>query len=213
MRTFLVALAVVLLSGALAAAEAPLTNADIVKLVKAGVSADTIVAKIQASATAFATDTDSLVALANEKVPNAVIQAMMARPSAVPATEAPPAAAPAAPPEQAKAEVTKVVVQGIYRTRGICTARGEVTMTPQTFAFKALEKSPVCSEEAFGQSSTEFAWGEVSRACFEYAATGAVQVWLKDGRDMSFKATRAEIEDLAARIKSLRPDLPVRCDE
>ena len=213
MRTFLIALAVALLSGAVAAAEAPLTNADIVKLVKAGVSADTTVAKIRTSATAFATDTDSLVALANEKVPNAVIQAMMARPSAAPATQAAPAAAPAAPTEQAKAEVTKVVVQGIYRTRGICTARGEVTMTPKGFAFKALERSPVCSEEAFGQSSTEFAWDDVSRVCYEYAATGAAQVWLKDGHDFSFKATRAEMEDLATRIKSLRPDLPVRCEE
>ena len=116
-------------------------------------------------------------------------------------------------PEPPKAEVTKVVIQGIYRTRGICTARGEVTMTPKGFAFKALEKSPLCSEEAFGLSSTEFAWDDVSRICFEYAATGAVQVWLKDGHDMSFKATRAEIEDLAARIKSLRADLPVRCEE
>ena len=49
------------------------------KLVKAGISADVIVAKIQASETAFATDADSLVALANEKVPNSVIEAMMAR--------------------------------------------------------------------------------------------------------------------------------------
>lgn len=133
--------------------------------------------------------------------------------AAVAAPPAAPTAAPAAAPEPPKVEVTKVVVQGIYRTRGICTARGEVTLTPQTFAFKAIEKSPLCSEETFGKSSAEFAWGDVSRVCYEYAATGAVQVWLKDGHDMSFKATRAEIEDLAARIKSLRPDLPLRCED
>lgn len=121
--------------------------------------------------------------------------------------------AAAAAQEPVKPGVTPVVVKGIYRTRGICTARGEVTMTPKTFAFKALEKSPVCSEEAFGQSSAAFAWDDVSRLCFEYAATGTVQVWLKDGQDMSFKATRSEIEDLAARIKSLRSDLPFRCDD
>ncbi len=213
MRTLLIALALAAISGAAAAAEAPLTNADIVRLVKAGVSAETIVAKIQTSEVAFAADTDSLVALANEKVPDAVIQAMMARTAATAPPAAAPTTAPAPAPEQAKAEVTKVVVQGIYRTRGICTARGEVTMTPHAFVFKALEKSPVCSEEAFGQSSTEFAWADVSRICFEYAATGAVQVWLKDGHDMSFKATRAEMEDLAARIKSLRPDLPMRCGD
>ena len=213
MRTLLIALAVVAVSGALAAAEPPLTNADVVNLVKAGVSADTIVAKIRASETAFATDADSLVALANEKVPDAVIRAMVARAAPAAAPTPVPAAQPAAAPQPPKVEVTKVVIQGIYRTRGICTARGEVTMTAKGFAFKALEKSPLCSEDAFGQSSTDFAWDDVSRICFEYAATGAVQVWLKDGRDMSFKATRAEIEDLAARIKSLRADLPVRCEE
>jgi hypothetical protein len=207
MRTMLIAIAVAVVA-TLAAAEAPLTNADIVKLVRAGVSADTIVAKIQASATAFATDTDSLVALANEKVPNSVIQAMIART----APAAAPTAAPAVAPDTDKAEVTQVVVQGIYRTRGICSARGVVTMTPKGFSFKAIEKSPVCSEEAFGRSSAAFAWDDVSRLCFEYAATGAVQVWLKDGQDMSFKATRGEIEDLAARIDSLRPGLPVRCE-
>ncbi|MBZ5590358.1 MAG: hypothetical protein LAO05_17545 [Acidobacteriia bacterium] len=214
MRATLAAVAVALVSAAFAAAEAPLTNSDIVKLVKAGVSAETIIAKIQTSETAFATDTDSLVALAGEKVPNSVIQAMMARSAAPTAVStAVPAPAPAAAPEMPRAEVTQVVVKGIYRTRGICTARGELTMTPQKFAFKAVEKSPLCSEDAFGKSSTEFAWDDLSRICFEYAATGAVQIWLKDGQDMSFKATRAEIEDLAARMKSLRPDLPIRCDD
>jgi len=86
-------------------------------------------------------------------------------------------------------------------------------MTARKFAFKAIEKSPLCSEEAFGQSSAGFAWDDLSRICFEYAATGTVQVWLKDGEDMSFKATRAEIEDLAARMKLLRSDLQIRCDD
>ncbi len=217
MRTTLIAFAVAA-AAVVAAAEQPLTNTDIVKLVKAGVSADVIVAKIQASETAFATDTDSLVALANEKVPNSVIQAMMARTAAAPTalpTAPPPAPAPAAttPPEPPGAAVTKVVIHGIYRTRGICTARGVVTMTPKTFAFTALEKSPVCSEDAFGKSSVEFAWDAINRLCFEYAASGTVQVWLKSGDDMSFKATRGEMEDLAARMKSFRADLPVRCDD
>ncbi|HVN76877.1 MAG TPA: hypothetical protein VMT19_11205 [Thermoanaerobaculaceae bacterium] len=209
MRTVLIVLAVALVS-ALAAAEQPLTNADIVKLVKAGVSADVIIAKIQSSETAFSTDTDSLVALANEKVPNPVIQAMMARTGAAPtATSAAPPAAQASP----AATVTQVVVKGLYRTRGLCTARGDVTMTAKTFAFKPTDKSPLCSEEAFGQSAIDFAWDDVSRLCFEYAASGAVQVWLKNGQDMSFKATRAEIEDLAGRMSSLRPNLPIRCDD
>jgi hypothetical protein len=215
MRTTLIALAIALLSN-LAAAEQPLTNADIVKLVKAGVSADVILAKIQASETEFVTDTDSLVALANEKVPNAVIQAMMAHtaPAATPAGA--PGAAPAPAPTAApapKADGTQVVVKGIYRTRGICTSRGDLTMTPKRFMFNPVEKSPFCSEEAFGHSNADFAWDDVGRICFEYAASGTVQVWLKDGQDMSFKSTRGEMEDLATRINSLRPGLPVRCED
>jgi hypothetical protein len=217
MRIMLAAFAVALVSATFATAEAPLTNSDIVRLVKAGVSADAIVAKIQTSDSDFATDTDSLIVLAGEKVPNSVIQAMMARSAAAAAPTALPPTAPPAPPdavpEKPRAEITQVVVKGIYRTRGICTARGELTMTPTKFAFKAIEKSPLCSEGAFGQSSVEFAWDDLSRICFEYAATGTVQIWLKDGQDMSFKATRAEIEDLAARTKSLRSDLPIRCDD
>ena len=184
MRTTIIVLAVALISS-LVAAEQPLTNADIVKLVRAGVSADLIVAKIQASEPAFVTDTDSLVALANEKVPNAVIQAMMARTAPAAAPTAAPAVASAAvatTPPAPNVQVAQVVVKGIYRTRGICTSRGEVTMTPARFAFNPVEKSPLCSEDAFGRSNADFAWEDVSRICFEYAASGTVQVWLKDGQ-------------------------------
>jgi hypothetical protein len=209
MRTLSAVIVLVVLVGATVAAAAPLTNADIVKLVKSGVSADVILAKIRVSETAFATDSDSLVALAHEKVPNSVIEAMVARSAATPVPSAAPSPAAANTPAP---EVTQVVVKGIYRTRGICTARGDITMTPKTFAFKATEKSPVCSDEAFGHASAEFAWGDVSRICYEYAATGTMEVWLKSGDDLSFKATRGEIEDLAARIRSVRPDVPVRCE-
>ena len=123
MRIMLAAFAVALVSATFATAEAPLTNSDIVRLVKAGVSADAIVAKIQTSDSDFATDTDSLIVLAGEKVPNSVIQAMMARSAAAAAPTALPPTAPPAPPdavpEKPRAEITQVVVKGIYRTRGI----------------------------------------------------------------------------------------------
>ena len=225
MRALLAAVAFALVCVAVAAAEPPLTNADVIKLVRAGVSADAIVAKIQSSASAFKLDTDSLVALAGEKVPDAVIKAMMAStPAPTPAPAPPASPAPAAPApsavsvtpvavESPKVAVTEVVIKGIYRTRGICTARGDVTMNVKKFTFKPVDTSPLCSEEAFGKTAAEFAWDDVSRLCFEYAASGEVQVWLKDGSDMSFKAMRGAMEDIAARIKALRPDLQVRCDD
>src|SRR5687768_3962960 len=56
---------------------ATLGNADIVKLVKAGLSAETIETKIAASETNFDTSTDALVALAGEGVLDRVIRAMI----------------------------------------------------------------------------------------------------------------------------------------
>jgi hypothetical protein len=73
-----------------------LGNADIVKLVKAGLSAETIEAKIAASETKFDTSTDALVALASDGVPDRVIRAMIgAKPAAAPARAAAQTAAPA----------------------------------------------------------------------------------------------------------------------
>ena len=73
---------------------AALGNADIVKLVKAGLSAETIEAKIAASEVDFDTSTDVLVALAKDGVPERVIRAMIGRDGAIapPVRPAPPTA-------------------------------------------------------------------------------------------------------------------------
>jgi len=60
--------------------EPPLTNADVVKLVQAGLASDLVVTKInQSSSVAFDLSTDGLVALANLKIPHDVIAAMLQR--------------------------------------------------------------------------------------------------------------------------------------
>jgi hypothetical protein len=100
MRALLAALVITLAGNGMAGAEGPLTNADVVKLVRAGLSADTIIAKIEGSATAFTIDIDSLVALAHEKVPDAVIRVMVERATGAPtptATAQATSATPAAP--------------------------------------------------------------------------------------------------------------------
>jgi hypothetical protein len=55
-----------------------LTNADVVKLVKAGVASDTIVLAIQHGVTKFDTSPDALIFLSKNKVGNAIIDAMLA---------------------------------------------------------------------------------------------------------------------------------------
>jgi hypothetical protein len=55
---------------------APLTNADLVRLVKAGISESTIVRVMQVSETNFTTSADALIELKHHHVPDRVIDAM-----------------------------------------------------------------------------------------------------------------------------------------
>ena len=80
-----------------------LGNADIVKLVKAGLSAETIEAKIAASDSDFDTSTDALVALADEGVPDRVIRAMIQHDAPAVPPVPPVASAPPAPPAASRA--------------------------------------------------------------------------------------------------------------
>jgi hypothetical protein len=59
-----------------------LTNADIVKMAKAGLSADIILAKIKGSPCRFDTSPDALTKLKEEGVPQTVILAMIESPNA-----------------------------------------------------------------------------------------------------------------------------------
>ena len=74
------------------AADDALTNGDIVKLVEAGLGGTVIVAKIEASATAFDTSVDALVGLAESGVDDVVVAAMV---NAAKASSRPAAATPA----------------------------------------------------------------------------------------------------------------------
>ena len=56
---------------------APLTNADLVRLVKAGISESTIVRVMQVSETNFTTSADALIELKHHHVPDRVIDAML----------------------------------------------------------------------------------------------------------------------------------------
>ena len=94
-------LAVLVSAGLLAAQQAPkpLTNADVVKMAKAGLAESTIIAAIQANPTDFDVSPDALIALKKAGVPAEVMNAMAAASKASPRTQAsPPAAPPVAEP-------------------------------------------------------------------------------------------------------------------
>ncbi len=92
----------VLLALPLAAAAAPMTNDDVIKMVKGGLGEATVIQAINAAEPGFDTSPDGLVKLKQGGVSDAIIQRIIARPGAAAAAPAAPAAAPA-PPAQAPA--------------------------------------------------------------------------------------------------------------
>lgn len=73
-------------------AQDPLTNAEVVKLVKAGLPESVIIQKIRTSGRNFDTSTDGLIALKQQGVPDKVIEAMLAPATTTADAPAPPAA-------------------------------------------------------------------------------------------------------------------------
>ncbi|MGD0577766.1 MAG: hypothetical protein ABSC08_02435 [Bryobacteraceae bacterium] len=83
--------------GQAAAQPKPLVNADIVKMVKAGLTADTIVLTIQNKPSAFETGPDELIRLKQQGVPQVVLNAMLSASNRAtgPAAQQPPPQQPA----------------------------------------------------------------------------------------------------------------------
>lgn len=82
MRRLLVAL---LLATPLAALAAPMTNDDVIRLVRSGLGEDTIVQAVNAGEPGFDTSTDGLVKLKQFGVSDRIIQLLISRQSGVPA--------------------------------------------------------------------------------------------------------------------------------
>ncbi|MGH9838421.1 MAG: hypothetical protein ACREEM_06520 [Blastocatellia bacterium] len=97
----------------------PLTNQDVVRLVKLGLSSDIIVTKINESSASFDLSIEGLALLAQNRVPNDVIKAMQAKAivESRPASSANSKAAPASVPGAASAGKTSVPLppdKGVY---------------------------------------------------------------------------------------------------
>ncbi len=138
-----------------------LGNADIVKLVKAGLSAETIEAKIAASPSKFDTSTDALVALAEAGVPDRVIRAMI---GAKPAPEVSPAPVPApSKPSTPQLPSRRYDVTVHAENGGKC--EGELRVDGKGI------KATRCKALDF-----EIPWNKVESACYDYGFRGAVTV-------------------------------------
>ena len=128
-----------------------LDNAEVERLVAAGLSPDLIVLKIERTASQFDTSTDGLVALKKAGVPDKVIRAMLLKtepapaatpaPSAEPAESAPLAAGapPAAPPPAAVCATLQFYTLGTdgmgWVPSYVCVGKTSVSVDEQTIPF------------------------------------------------------------------------------
>lgn len=166
---------------ALHAGEPPLTNNDIVKMAAAGLSAETIVAKIQASRVDFRTDTDSLVALASARVPDAVIKAMIQR-------QAKPAAAKPNPASARKRFAVNIQKEG----GGRCT-QAELTLTTTQLHLAG------CREEVLAN------WSGIENVCYVFGFRGTLVMHLPGGEHRITTTTPAEMKAIRDAIRSRSP--------
>jgi hypothetical protein len=175
---------------------ATLGNADIVKLVKAGLSAETIEAKIASSDADFDTSTDALVALAGEGVPDRVIRAMIEHDQVAPVPPVPPvppvAPMPPAPPAPPSVRSRRYDVTVHAQGAGKCEA--EVRIDGKGI------KASRCRTLDF-----DLRWSELEGVCYTYGFRGELVLKTKDRERRLSTTTPAEVKRLVEHIRDAAP--------
>jgi hypothetical protein len=198
---------VLMLIGAtvLAARESPLTNADVVGMVNAGLGTNTIIAKIKASATSFQLDTASLAILTQQGVPDLVIQAMIERQS----------------PGQAEVGVqawprssTKKIWSDVVRVVGRCQSRGEVMLFDNGVQFAPVQGSTACLDT---DMRFTVVWGQIDAICFKYlvldnATVGVLAIQTKGANSYQVRGSQMSIQAMEGEFKFRQSRLNYRCD-
>jgi len=175
-----------------------LTNADIVKLVKAGLSPQTIEAKIANSETKFDTSTEALVALADADVPDSVIRMMIEQSAqavpAVPAVPVRPAVAPV--PPLPPAPVSRRYEVSVHRSRYAKCDGGELRVDGRGV------RTSRCKGIDF-----DLAWDDVTSICYDYGFRGTIVFEAGDKEHRISTTTPAEAKKILGTIRGIRPDL------
>ena len=178
---------------------ATLGNADIVKLVKAGLSAETIETKIASSQTEFDTSTEALVALAGDGVPNRVIRAMIEHdgPAVAPVPPTPPVApAPPAPPSPPRMASRRYDVTVHAGGGGKCDAELRIDG-------KGVRASR-CRTLDF-----ELPWRDLESVCYTYGFRGEVALKTHDRERRLSTTTPAEAKRLVEHIRIGAPKVAI----
>jgi hypothetical protein len=179
------------------AAEEVMTNADVVKLVKAGLTMNTIETKIFASTVSFDVGTDALIELSRDGVPDQVVRAMIVRQSEQRGGAAPrPATRPVDP--QQRSRRFDVAIHRNNSKYAKCDG-GELL----------VNNSGVKASGCRG-SNFDIKWSDVQGVCFDYGYRGVV-VFRGASKDYRISTTNpAEAREILNTISEVRPDLSLR---
>lgn len=173
-------------------ADEVLTNADVVRLVEAGLSAETIEAKIAASAGRFDVSTDALVVLAKDGVPDRVIKAMI--------TASP---APAVVPVPVKRTTTK-------RTT---TRRYDVAVHRDAYAKcdgaeLRVDGRGVRSSRCRGLDF-DLPWTAITNVAYDYGFRGTIVFSTNDREHRISTTTPAEARRIVEHVRGNAPALTI----
>jgi hypothetical protein len=118
--------------GQAAAQSKPLVNADIVKMVKAGLAEDTIVLAIQNKPSSFDTNPDELIRLKEQDVSQGILNAMLNASTPAPAAPAESQAPPPQPDQQMQAD--QGPTGALVEFYGTCPKGGLTIFKPTIYA-------------------------------------------------------------------------------
>jgi hypothetical protein len=188
-------------------AEERLTNSDVVKLVQAGLSEETIAAKIAASESAFDTSTDALVALKGSGVPDSVIRRMIER-AAVPMTAArvKPAtvvsvAAPAAKVSDSHPAAVKTVKTKRFDVTLHRPAGGKCDGAELKVDAKGVHATR-CRDLDF-----DLSWDAITGLCYDYSFRGGITFMAGDERHVLSLTTPMEAKKIVDIVREALPSI------
>lgn len=196
-------------------AEEPLTNADVLRLLKDGVPASVVTAKIKTSATRFDLTTDAIVTLTKAGVPEAVLTAMLE------SAKTAPAAAPPSKPVGPDMLVWKQECEKTGWPDYICRpGTSELTFHKVAFyeprahgasAQLTLTRDHL-SATIFGRPIFDIPWSDVETFCTEFAFRNMFYLHTKE-RTITFDLGGGEDELSVFLRKILRSIRPEKCEE
>ena len=214
MRRMLCAVVALFLGGVLGAEE-PLTNGDVIKLVKAGLTTETVIAKIEHSAARFDTSTDALIDLKEHGVPEPVIRLMVVRSAEARSAEEPsvapaPAPVPAAvaKPATAASPTPSPAPTPAFKTRRF----DEITVHSSKYAGCPNAELTV---NASGIETTrcrgldfKLKWAEIVSVCYTYGTRGIMEVSTRTAKHRLSTITPAEMKGIAETVRKASPQVP-----